>query len=75
MPSKKGQEQAISWLKNKVKSENTLDSINAELCLNVIYDLQRQYDRLGAQFGHLSSNLKKERDTKEEQLSFLENDQ
>ena len=72
MPSKKGQEQAITWLKSKAKSENTLDSINAELCLNVIYDLQRQYDRLGAQFGNLSSHIKKEKESEAEQLSFLD---
>lgn len=57
MPSKKGIEQALTWLKSKAAEKNTLDGVNAELCINVIMDLQRQYDRLGAQFG----NVKKSR--------------
>lgn len=74
MPSKKGINQALIWLRSKAHDENTLDSINAELCINVIMDLQRQYDRLGAQFSNLK-NSKKDTDDKKacaEQLSFID---
>lgn len=47
MPSKKGMEQAIVWLRSKA-AEPTLDGINAELCLNVINDLREQNNRKGA---------------------------
>lgn len=56
MPSKKGIEQALTWLKSKAAEKNTLDGVNAELCINVIMDLQRQYDRLGAQFGSVKKS-------------------
>lgn len=74
MPSKKGIEQALMWLKNKSHDENTLDSINAELCINVIMDLQRQYDRLGAQFNNLrSARYNKSAPVMcEEQMTFME---
>ena len=71
MPSKKGQEQALRWLRNKAAEKNTLDGINAELCINVIYDLQRQYDRLAIQFVSLKSSKRTANSNeKEEQLHF-----
>lgn len=48
MPSKKGMEQAIVWLKSKAAEKDTLDAINAEVCLNVISDLQEQNTRKGS---------------------------
>ena len=74
MPSKKGIDQALTWLKNKANDKNTLDAVNAELCINVIMDLQRQYDRLGAQFGNLRSARSSEEPAvmKEEQINFFE---
>jgi len=48
MPSKKGIEQALIWLRSKAMEKDSLDGINAELTLNVIYDLKRQRDRAGA---------------------------
>lgn len=42
MPSRKSMEQATTWLKSKAADRNSLDGINAELCLHVIEDLQRQ---------------------------------
>lgn len=48
MPSKKGTEQAILWLRSKAAEGMTLDAINADLCLNVIRDLQAQLSRKGA---------------------------
>lgn len=73
MPSKKGVEQALTWLKSKANDkENTLDSINAELCINVIMSMQRQYDLLGAKYGSLQSRKRQEEGEKgSEQLSFL----
>lgn len=74
MPSKKGIEQALTWLKSKAHEKNTLDAVNAELCMNVIMDLQRQYDRLGAQFNNVK-NARYENSPavmREEQLSFIE---
>lgn len=74
MPSKKGIEQALTWLKSKSHEKNTLDAVNAELCMNVIMDLQRQYDRLGAQFNNVKNSRYEESPAvmKEEQLSFIE---
>ena len=72
MPSKKGIEQALNWLNDKARDKNsTLDSINAELCINVIMDLQRQYDRLGAMFNNLRNN-NNSADVRMKKLSFLE---
>lgn len=48
MPSKKGTDQALTWLRSKMAEKDTLDAINAEVCYNVIMDLQRQKDRIGA---------------------------
>lgn len=48
MPSKKGLEQALTWLRSMAADKNSLDGINAELCLNVIFDLQKQNERKGS---------------------------
>lgn len=48
MPSRKGTEQALTWLRSKAAEKDSLDGINAEVCLNVILDLKRQNERLGA---------------------------
>lgn len=69
MPSKKGQDQALNWLRSKAKDPNHLDAINAELCINVIMDLQRQYDQLGAKF----NSIRERKPIKDErQISFFE---
>lgn len=47
MPSRKGLEQAITWLNSKMMDYESLDGINAEICLNVILDLQRQNEKKG----------------------------
>ena len=47
MPSQKGLTQAITWLKSKMLDRDSLDGINAELCLNVIKDLQQQCETRG----------------------------
>lgn len=73
MPSKKGMDQALTWLRSKANDkENVLDSINAELCINVIMALQRQCDKLGAHFGRLSSRKSTDEEQYGKQLNFLE---
>lgn len=73
MPSKKAIDQSLTWLRSKANDRETLDGINAELCINVIMDLKRQYDRLGIQFGTLSRSKKDQKDQNDssEQISFL----
>lgn len=48
MPSKKGTEQALTWLKSKMAERDTLDAVNAELCYNIITDLQKKRKVIGA---------------------------
>ena len=48
MPSRRGLEQALLWLKNKMAEKDTLDAINAELTYNVIMDLQKRRKVIGA---------------------------
>lgn len=50
MPSKKATEQAMTWLNSMAADKNSLDGINAELCINVIADLRKKLEKLGAQF-------------------------
>lgn len=73
MPSKKALDQSLTWLRSKANERDTLDGINAELCINVIMDLKRQYERLGIQFGNLSKSKKDPKDQNDgpDQISFL----
>lgn len=48
MPSYKGTEQALTWLKSKMAEKDTLDAINAEICYNVILDLKQKKNQIGA---------------------------
>ena len=48
MPSRRGLEQALLWLKNKMAEKDTLDAVNAELTYNVIMDLQKRRKAIGA---------------------------
>lgn len=50
MPSKKATEQAMTWLNSMAADKNSLDGVNAELCINVILDLRKKLEKLGAQF-------------------------
>lgn len=47
MPSKKSTEQALTWLRSKAADKDSLDGINAELCLNVIQDLKDRNNKQG----------------------------
>ena len=60
MPSRKGLEQSLTWLKSKMAEKDTLDAINAELCYNVIIDLKKRKEAIGAMY-HLASEAKKEK--------------
>ena len=48
MPSRRGLEQALTWLKSKMAEKDTLDAVNAEVCYNVIIDLQKKKKVIGA---------------------------
>lgn len=57
MPSRKGMEQCLLWLRNKMAERDTLDSINATVCYNVIMDLKNQLDRTGASYHKVKVEL------------------
>ena len=59
MASKRSIDQVNAWLQNKIAEKDTLDSINAELCLNVIESLKTKLDRLGVQFHQVRSQLER----------------
>lgn len=67
MPSRKGMEQCITWLKSKMAEKDTLDALNAEVCYNVIMDLKRQKTQLGSVF----HNVKTEKDRAQEELERM----
>ena len=75
MPSKRGTEQAITWLRSKAM-EPSLDGINAEVCLNVIRDLQAQNTRKGAIIHNLKQNMNngylREDDVIGEEIEYLD---
>ena len=66
MPSKKGLDQALVWLKSKMAERDTLDAINAEVCYNVIMDLKDKRKVIGALYHQAYTELKHERNKKEE---------
>lgn len=57
MPSKKSVDQAITWLRNKMAEKDTLDAINAELCYNVLIDLQNKKENIGALYHRTKVDL------------------
>jgi len=48
MPSRKGLEQALTWLRSKMAEKDTLDAINAEVCYKVVADLREKRKVIGA---------------------------
>lgn len=66
MPSRKGLDQALVWLKSKMAERDTLDAINAEVCYNVIMDLKDKRKVIGALYHQAYTELKHERNKKEE---------
>lgn len=71
MSSRKGTDQALTWLKSKMAEGDTLDAINAEICYNVILDLQKKRRVIGALY-HRVYNAKKRREEDEALESFYE---
>lgn len=71
MPSRKGLDQALVWLKSKMAERDTLDAINAEICYNVIMDLKDKRKVIGALYHQAYTELKHERN-KKEKLDDLE---
>jgi len=67
MPSRKGMEQAILWLKNKIAEKDTLDAINAELCYNIIMDLKKRRQVIGALY-HQEKAAKRRQEEELERL-------
>ena len=60
MPSYKGMEQAMTWLRSKANDRDSLDGINAELVMNVIADLKRQNEDKGMLIARLQDKKAKE---------------
>ena len=58
MPSKKSIDQAISWLTSLSSDKNSLDGINAQVCLNVIFSLIKQSNAKGAIIYGLRKKIK-----------------
>ena len=72
MPSKKGTEQALTWLKSKMAEGDTLDAINAEVCYNVIMDLKEKRKVIGALYHQAYTSLRrKEEAVKESEVERL----
>ena len=48
MPSQRATEQALNWLRSMAMDRDSMNGINAEICLNVIADLKRQNEEKGS---------------------------
>ena len=57
MASRKTREQCMTWLRSMAADRDSLDGINAELCLGLIAEQQNRLDKLGAQFGQMKAKL------------------
>lgn len=53
------------WLKNKMAEKDTLDAVNAEVCYNVLIDLKKRKDILGAMYYQTKLSLNRERKEKQ----------
>ena len=64
MPSRKGMNQAVVWLRSKMAEKDTLDAINAEICYNVLMDLQKKRKVIGALYHreYVAGKLRREED-------------
>ena len=65
MPSRRGLEQALTWLKSKMAEKDTLDAVNAEVCYNVMMDIQSKRKTIGALY-HLTYTENKRLKEKED---------
>ena len=71
MPSKKGLDQALTWLKSKMAERDTLDAINAEICYNVIMDLKDKRKVIEALYHQAYTELRR-KNVEQERLNNLE---
>lgn len=62
MASRRTNEQCLTWLRSMAADKNSLDGINAELCLNLIYEQKERLEKLGAQFHQVQTERNKLRD-------------
>lgn len=53
MASRKTNEQIRTWLKSIAADKDSLDGINAELCLSVIEEQKQKLEKLGIQFNQV----------------------
>ncbi len=67
MASHKTNEQCITWLRSMAADKDSLDGINAELCLNLIESQKSQLNKLGIQF----NQVKDSRDAMKRELDEL----
>lgn len=68
MASHKTNEQCLTWLRSMAADKDSLDGINAELCLNLIANQKAQLDKLGVQF----NQVKESRDNMKQKLDELQ---
>lgn len=69
MPSRKGTEQALTWLRSKMAEKDTLDAINAEICYNVIQDLKDKRQVIGALY-HQTHVARKKAEEKLDEMEY-----
>ena len=70
MPSRKGLEQALTWLRSKMAEKDTLDAVNAEVTYNVLMDIQNKRKVIGALY-HQAHSANKETRRKLQHLELL----
>ncbi len=67
MASRKTNEQCRTWLRSMAADRDSLDGINAELCLRVIEEQKSQLEKLGIQF----NQMRRERDMLREAMNSI----
>ena len=72
MATKRGIDQCRMWLRSKAAELDTLDAINAEMCLRVIEDLQKEKDRLGGIINNLLPKKPKMQENEQIFMDFTE---
>lgn len=55
MASRRANEQAMIWLRSMAAEKDSLNGINAELCLRIIEEQKERLDKLGVQFHQVRS--------------------
>lgn len=70
MASKKTNDQCMTWLRSMAADQNSLDGINAQLCIHAITDLKDRLDKLGS----LYYSAKHENEVLKRKLEIAEQD-